>query len=63
MCLSKAYGLFEDGSKKLLVDYVSQVIIKENEVELRDLMGGVHSFRGQLTEVDLENNLLQIELK
>ena len=62
MCLSKAFGLLEDGSEKLLVDYVSGVKIKEDEVELRDLMGGIHSFKGKLAEIDLENNKLHIVL-
>lgn len=62
MCLSKAYGLREDGSENLLVDYVTKVKLKDNEIELQDLLGGTHLIRGKLTEIDLEKNLLYIVL-
>jgi predicted RNA-binding protein len=60
MCLSTAYELGGDGTRKLLCEYVSVIKVVGDTITFTDLMGQELSVRGALESVDLVKNAIII---
>jgi predicted RNA-binding protein len=62
MCLSTAWGLGEQGDKRMLCEYVSSISVGRDAITLTDLMGRETIVSGSLESVDLVKNAINIKV-